>query len=269
MQRDRILFLLGAMLVLLGALWLFDLPLSWPLAISALGGILLAAGARYRIGALALPGTILAGVGVLLFGVNLRSRWIDWLYLWPVLPALLGLGFILATRLGMPGRRLRRLGTVWLVEGLVLTALLGIGWWLLPTAVSWPTIVLGLGVLLLSAALFAEIAALAVPGTLFAGSGLLLIWQYATGLWSSWIYTWTLIPVLVGVGLVFANLLGMGRPTVRKVGLHMTGWGVVALLVLVFAFAFGELFARLWPFLLIVLGLWIVQSALSERAQKG
>jgi|GEM_PF-1585444 len=266
-MQNRILSISGGILVLLGSLWLFDLSALWPLAIVATGGVFLLATLRYRIGALAIPGTILTGLGALLWGINLSGHWADWLYLWPTVPGLIGLGLFAASMLGMPGRRVRQIGALWIVQGILMTGVMWLVHLLMPATIAWTWMVIGLGIMFILTALLTGIGALAIPGTIIGGLGILLHWQNLTGLWTSWAYTWTLVPIFVGVGLVIANLLGTGSSTVRKVGLRMTAWGVVTLLILTFAFAFGELFARLWPILLIVAGLWIVQSALSEHEQ--
>ena len=120
---------------------------------------------------------------------------------------------------------------------------------------SWPLIIVGVGVFLLILGLLTGAPGLAVPACIVGGIGGLLYWQDATGNWESWAYAWTLIPGFVGVGVVFAGLLGgEGRQAVR-------GGGTLILISLVLFAVFGSFFGALgmvgdyWPVLLIALGL--------------
>ncbi|MBN1583754.1 MAG: hypothetical protein JXA89_23815, partial [Anaerolineae bacterium] len=119
---------------------------------------------------------------------------------------------------------------------------------------TWPFILIGLGTMLLLAAALTGVAAKAIPGVIVGGLGWLLCWQNLTGAWASWAYAWALIPCFVGLGLVFANLLGMGNRPVRKVGWSLIDWSLVALAVFTLFFAFDGMLIRFWPVLLILLG---------------
>jgi hypothetical protein len=158
-----------------------------------------------------------------------------------------------------------------LAAGLVLV-LLGV-WFLIMqfvpglqiyTALSWPLIIVGVGVILLVIGLFTGVPSMAVPASIVGGIGGLLYWQNATGNWESWAYTWTLIPGFVGVGTVLASLLGgESRQGVRG------GVWLILISLLLFA-AFGSFFGALglvgsyWPLLLIALGILIFVRSLFQ-----
>ncbi len=127
---------------------------------------------------------------------------------------------------------------------------------------SWPLIIIGVGVFLLVIGLLTRVPAMAVPACIVGGIGGLLYWQNVTGNWESWAYAWTLIPGLVGVGIVLSGLLsGETRQSVR-------GGGQLILISLVLFTVFGSFFGGLgllgpyWPVLLILLGLLILARPL-------
>jgi hypothetical protein len=149
-----------------------------------------------------------------------------------------------------------------LVGGIVLI-LLGIlflagqiipGLWDWVGPLSWPLIVVGVGVFLLLIGLASNAPGMAVPACIVGGIGLLLYWQNATGNWESWAYAWTLIPGFVGVGTLLMGLWTGQWKTIRG-GL----WSVLVSLILfvIFSSFFGGPFGlgKYWPVLLIVLGL--------------
>ncbi len=132
---------------------------------------------------------------------------------------------------------------------------------------SWPMIVVGVGVLLLLLGLILGAPGMAIPACIVGGIGGLLYWQNATNSWESWAYAWTLIPGFVGVGLMLAALLGEGGKESFRVGAWMT-----FISLLVFAVIGSILGANVlgiyWPVLLIALGVWILLQPLFRRTKK-
>lgn len=128
--------------------------------------------------------------------------------------------------------------------------------------VSWPLVIVWVGVLLVLIGLLTGLPALGVPAGIVGGLGGLLYWQDAAGQWESWAYTWTLIPGFAGVGLLVSALLGgETRKSVRA--------GRSLILISLFLFTVcGSFFGALgltgpyWPALLIVLGLLILARSL-------
>jgi hypothetical protein len=126
----------------------------------------------------------------------------------------------------------------------------------------WPLIIVGVGVFLLIFGLLAGAPGMAVPASIVAGIGGILMWQNATGEWESWAYAWTLIPGFVGVGVMLEGILA-GRA--RK-GITDGGWMILMSLTLfvVFGSFLGGPIALggYWPVLLIVLGVLFLFRAL-------
>lgn len=128
------------------------------------------------------------------------------------------------------------------------------GWTLL---LSWPLIVVGVGILLLVLGVLVGAPGLVVPACIVGGIGLLLYWQNLTGNWESWAYAWTLIPGFAGVGTLLLGLLTRNSRA-------MAGgiWSVIISLVLfaIFASFLGGLnfLGAYWPVLLIALGVLLL-----------
>jgi len=119
---------------------------------------------------------------------------------------------------------------------------------------TWPIPIIGIGALLALVGIVSWVPGMLVPASIVGGIGAMLYWQNATGNWESWAYSWALIPVFVGVGIMLAGLLSRQCRTV-------TGGIWVALIGLVLLAVFGsflggwEVMGRYWPILLILLGL--------------
>jgi hypothetical protein len=161
-----------------------------------------------------------------------------------------------------------------LVVGLLLIAL---GAWflavrLLPgferwasTFFDWPAVVIFAGLVLLVIGALTGSPGMAVPAAVVAGIGGLLVWQNATGNWSSWAYAWALIPGFAGVGTILAGLMG---GNFRR-GLHAGAWQVLISLVLFFIFSSflggQQTFGPYWPVLVILLGVILLAQSVIRR----
>jgi hypothetical protein len=124
--------------------------------------------------------------------------------------------------------------------------------------VTWPFIIIGVGVVFLVMAIVKWTPGLAIPGCIIGGIGGILFWQNLTGQWVSWTYAWALIPGFVGVGILAAELLE-GKPVKALVD---GGWLILISLVLFFLFGwlFGSIpwFGSSWAIILIVIGVLII-----------
>ena len=135
---------------------------------------------------------------------------------------------------------------------------------------SWPFVVIGVGVLFLALALATWTPGLMVPACIIGGIGGILYWMNITGEWWRWSYAWALIPGFVGVG-VAANELLEGRPLKALVE---GGWPILISLLLFFLF--GSFFGGYpwqgpwWAVVLIAIGvLVILRPLIGKRSGKG
>ena len=120
-----------------------------------------------------------------------------------------------------------------LIGGLILINQLlgGIG-----IQISWPLILVGMGLLFILFGAIFGIGGLAVPGSILTGLGLIFYYQDYTGDFTSWTYMWALIPGFVGVGVLISGLINPGT--------GKGGWSLLAIsavLFIIFAAIFGEL----------------------------
>jgi hypothetical protein len=157
---------------------------------------------------------------------------------------------------------------------LILLGVLFILWRIYPQAAAnffgeeftWPWYIIGVGVIFLIVALATGIGGFAIPGTIIGGIGGLLYYQNATGDWVSWAYLWTLIPGMVGLGIWFASFLDPGSRGERRTGATMFVISVVVAGLLWAAFHTNVVPASfVWPGILILLGLYLLLSALFRR----
>lgn len=134
--------------------------------------------------------------------------------------------------------------------------------------VAWPVYVIGAGALMLILGLLAGAPGMAVPACIVGGIGGMLLYQNATGDWASWRFAWTLIVGFVGVGVILEGLF-KGRP---GMGLRDGAWLLVisGVLFIIFSSVTGGPFdlGVFWPLLLILLGVWLMVSALVGRHRR-
>jgi len=257
----------GLVLILIGVALTIEmfLPGAWALIPIGFGLVFMLAAGIHRVGGLAIPGAILSVVGAMLLWQSWSGWWSSWLYLWPLVLAALGIGFVMGNLLGMGGKKVRALGLVWMAEaGIAVAGLIALRIFL-PPLFSWALIILGLGAMLFVSAVLAGVPGLAIPGSILGVLGAMLYAQNATGLWESWSYLWPLVPGSVGIGLVLANTLGMGGRAVRRTGWSLIGWHLVVAMVFAFFFAFDGRLMRLWPLALVLAGLGLLARSALRR----
>ncbi len=111
MSRQRSNTILGVLLILAGAAFLAQqfypsLPVwryftfSWPWYVVGVGVLLLVLGLLAGAPGMAVPATIVAGIGGLLYWQNATGKWDSWAYAWTLIPGFVGLGIILEGLLG-------------------------------------------------------------------------------------------------------------------------------------------------------------------------
>lgn len=147
---------------------------------------------------------------------------------------------------------------VWQVFPELLENLLG-NWF------DWPVIIIGVGFVFLLASVLGQVGGLAIPGCIIGGIGLILAWQNATGAWESWAYIWALIPGFVGLGLVFASVLGKNNPGERRVGAIMLAISLAVTSFFASMFTYQLAYDFVWPIVLILLGGFLMIKAIFRK----
>ena len=132
-KQNSIIF--GTILILVGVLFLFvqffpglaaslDLSQQWPLVIVTVG-VLLILSAVWGTPTLAIPGSIVAGIGGLLYVQNQTNAWESWSYAWALIPGFVGIGLLLAGILGYKRRASWRAGGRLLLISVMLFLIFG------------------------------------------------------------------------------------------------------------------------------------------------
>lgn len=142
-----VLFLLLQLFPGLGGF--FDIGQLWPLLVM-LVGLFFLLGAVWGTPPLAIPGSIVGGIGLILLYQNLTGYWGSWAYVWALIPGFVGIGLIIAGVLGrLPqqvaaGRRLLVISLgLFVVFAFFFTGLGG------QFGQFWPLALIGLGLWLL------------------------------------------------------------------------------------------------------------------------
>ena len=160
-QSRRSSLAFGIILILLGAAFLayqlipglqilVDWGQAWPLIIVGIGVVLLLMAVLAAAPGLAVPATIVSGIGGLLWWQNATGNWETWSFAWSLIPGFVGVGIILS---GLLSGRIREslIGGGWMVLiSLILFFIFGsfLGGLELFGAY-WPILLIGLGLLML------------------------------------------------------------------------------------------------------------------------
>jgi len=131
----------------------------------------------------------------------------------------------------------------------------------------WPFYVIGVGLIFLLIAVATGVGGLAIPGSINAGVGLILLYQNLTGDWASWAYLWVWIPGLVGLGLFIGSLVTPDMRDARRTGLNMFLISTAVTLLLWSAFQAGVTVSSsvIWATVLILVGLYLLGGALFRK----
>jgi hypothetical protein len=122
---------------------------QWPLIIAGVG-LFLILGAFLGAPPLAVPGSVVAGIGLTLYFQNVYDAWETWAFSWALIPTFVGIGTILMRALQGNVKGGLRDGGRLIVLGIVLFFIFGAvfsGW--LSLEVIWPMLVIALGLWLL------------------------------------------------------------------------------------------------------------------------
>jgi hypothetical protein len=144
-RKNRSQLGLGIILILLGGWFIAQKTIpglqewmtqfsAWPFTVIGAGAIILLIGLIIGSPGLAVPASIVAGIGGILYYQNATQDWGSWSYMWALIPGFVGVGTILMGLLGENTRQNLRHGMNLLVISavlfLVFSAFLG-GWQLL------------------------------------------------------------------------------------------------------------------------------------------
>jgi hypothetical protein len=130
----------------------------------------------------------------------------------------------------------------------------------------WPFIIITIGGLFFVGMFVGgkSVAGLAIPGTIIAGIGLMMFFQNLFGLWESWAYGWTVILILVGLGIF---IMGLYTDNVhrRQAGLRLMRVGAILFIIfsaffelLIFGSRQNGVTQYVFPALLVLLGVYLV-----------
>lgn len=159
-MHKRSSIIVGTILILVGLLFLLvqffpslaiglDISQQWPLIIVSIGGLLILS-AIFGSPTMAIPGSIVTGIGGILYVQNLANTWDSWAYIWTLIPGFAGAGLILSGLLGHRRRTAWREGarlllislTLFLIFGAFFNGLGALGRF-------WPVLLIGIGLWML------------------------------------------------------------------------------------------------------------------------
>jgi hypothetical protein len=97
---------------------------QWPLIIVLIGGMFIL-GALLGSPGLAVPGSIVGGIGLLLYYQNATNSWETWAYAWALIPVFIGIGVILSNAISGNLRAGIKQGGQLIIIGLILFLVFG------------------------------------------------------------------------------------------------------------------------------------------------
>ena len=136
MQRNRSTLILGILLILIG-IWLvasrevpalrqwLDVEFSWPIWTIGAGILIFIIGLLVGAPGMAVPASIVTGIGCILYYQNANDDFASWSYMWTLIPGFVGVGLILTGLLGENTRRNISSGLNLIVISLVLFLIFG------------------------------------------------------------------------------------------------------------------------------------------------
>ena len=136
MRRNRSTLFLGILLILLG-IWLvasrevpglqqwMNISFSWPVWTIGAGILILIIGLLVGAPGMAIPASIVTGIGCILYYQNANDDFASWSYMWTLIPGFVGVGLILAGLLGENSRRNFSSGLNLIIISMVLFLIFG------------------------------------------------------------------------------------------------------------------------------------------------
>jgi predicted tellurium resistance membrane protein TerC len=109
-----------------------------------------------------------------------------------------------------------------------------------------------------------SMAGLAIPGTIIGGIGLMMFFQNLLHNWESWSYSWTIILILVGLGIFIMGLYA-DETQRRQAGLRVMKVGAILFIIfggffelVIFGLRHNGIQQYVFPVLLVLLGIYLV-----------
>jgi hypothetical protein len=135
----------------------------------------------------------------------------------------------------------------------------------------WPVVLIVLSLFFLLPAVLGHQqrtlrAGMAIPGTLLAFVGGVLLYTSLNDRWLSWSYLWTSVPFSIGLGMYLAGWIA-DAPAFKWIGAGIAGGAVVAYLVFATAFG-GEAFRLIGALAILALGAALTVGGLAERLSR-
>ena len=136
MQRNRSTLFLGILLILIG-IWLvasrqvpalqqwLDVEFSWPVWTIGAGILIFIIGLIVGAPGMAVPASIVTGIGCILYYQNANDDFASWSYMWTLIPGFVGVGLILAGILGENSRQNLSSGLNLIIISVVLFLIFG------------------------------------------------------------------------------------------------------------------------------------------------
>ncbi len=123
--------------------------ITWPIQIIAFGLLFYVAAILGWVPGLFIPGTIITGIGGLLYYQNLTGDWGSWSYAWALIPGFVGIGLILFGVLGRKGGAI--IGGLWnIVISLIMFSIFGAAFGnIVNVEKIWPAALILLGLFIL------------------------------------------------------------------------------------------------------------------------
>jgi hypothetical protein len=147
----------GVFLVLLGLIFLvreiapqYFRFWEWPMFIIGFGGFFLLWAVLSGTGGLAIPGSIIAGIGGILYYQELSGEWESWSYIWTLIPGFVGIGIMLGSLIDGNFKKSFGAGLTLLLISAIMLFSFGAAFGLDPQITQyWPALVIGLGIIIL------------------------------------------------------------------------------------------------------------------------
>lgn len=122
---------------------------DWPVYIIGGGVLFLLFGLVSGVPGLAVPASIISGIGGLLYYQNATNNWESWSYAWALIPGFVGVGVIIMALLGEGGKSGVRSGITLVFISLIMFLVFGSLFGVEPLGIYWPFLLIALGIWLL------------------------------------------------------------------------------------------------------------------------